>query len=240
MISDRDFVRGFISFWSSIAPFLEQFLRVMNLEQERVLQPLISDVDPSRRALVNELGFRLFCAGIEFSPDVDFKALLIERRKILVRETFEFINQLAGSERMLVSGSMSRTELREAEVLAKRIVTMLVPNGDKRHVIVRPEFSGCGFVDSCRGDLIVGEVLWEIKAGDRNFRSTDLRQILVYLATNFAAKEFKLESVGLINPRLGFLYEIELDLLARTISGRTSSELFDEIVYFISSGDVSR
>ena len=82
-------------------------------------------------------------------------------------------------------------------------------------------------------------MLWEIKAGDRKFRSVDLRQVIVYAALNRASDQHDIKGLGLVNPRMGISFKAELDEFCLEMSGKPSGELLGEVVYYISSGDIS-
>jgi hypothetical protein len=105
---------------------------------------------------------------------------------------------------------------------------------------LEPIFPGCGIIDACRGDLIVSNILFEVKAGDRLFRSVDVRQLITYATLNQISKRFTIEKVGLFNPRIGVSATISVDDLCFEISGKNSIELFSEIAAAISSGEISR
>jgi hypothetical protein len=85
--------------------------------------------------------------------------------------------------------------------------------------------------------LIASNVLYEVKAGDRFFRSIDIRQLILY---STLSGSFKIERLGLFNPRIGISATIPMDDLCFEISGKNSAELFSEIAAVVSSGDVSR
>ena len=107
-------------------------------------------------------------------------------------------------------------------------------------VIFEPEFSGCGFVDFSVGDILIGEELYEVKAGERQFRSTDVRQLLTYCALNFAAKRYSIKKAGCVNPRRGTYFSFDVNALAFEMSGKSSTELLAEIVYYMSNSGISR
>src|SRR5579864_8207330 len=86
-------------------------------------------------------------------------------------------------ERMLLDPS--EEEWHETRALCTSLEKFVVQqNPDNLPVVKSPVFRGCGFVDECTGDLIIGNQLVEVKAGDRSFRATDIRQLLVYCALN--------------------------------------------------------
>jgi hypothetical protein len=107
-------------------------------------------------------------------------------------------------------------------------------------VIFEPSFSGCGFLNSCVGDVLIGDELYEVKAGDRRFRSTDLRQLITYCALNYAAGTCAIAKAGCVNPRRGTYFVFDLAAIAYAMSGKSAGELFSDIIYHVSSGGISR
>lgn len=135
---------------------------------------------------------------------------------------------------------LSASELLDAKEQIKRLRIRLVRDGDINSIICRPEFKGCGIVDKCEGDILIENTLYEIKAGERPFRSIDLRQVLTYLALNRISESVGIDSIGVVNPRVGISFEMSVDEFSFEISGRDAVSLMDSIVYGMSSGDVSR
>lgn len=109
-----------------------------------------------------------------------------------------------------------------------------------RTVKISPVFNGCGIVDECEGDVIANDVLYEIKAGDRPFRSVDVRQIIAYLSLNCASWQYNITGAGLFNPRRGIHFEAPVHEFCKNMSGLSSAELVSAVVYEISRGDFSR
>jgi hypothetical protein len=107
-------------------------------------------------------------------------------------------------------------------------------------VTFEPNFAGCGFLNPCVGDVLIGQELYEVKAGNRQFRSTDLRQLMTYCALNYAAGTHAITKAGCINPRRGTYFVLDLDAIAHEMAGKSSSELFSDIIYHVSSGGISR
>ena len=101
-------------------------------------------------------------------------------------------------------------------------------------LILMPTFPGCGWLMECSGDAIAGSILYEIKAGQRGFRNIDFRQTLIYCALNFAAKNYDIASVCLVNPRLGVFVEEHLEALCMNTSGAPAVEVLAAIVEYSS------
>ena len=61
-------------------------------------------------------------------------------------------------------------------------------------------------IDLGKGDLISSDALFEIKAGDRFFRSVDVRQLIMYGALNSVSQSYQINRLGLFSiPRVGIL-----------------------------------
>jgi hypothetical protein len=92
----------------------------------------------------------------------------------------------------------------------------------------------------CTGDVYCSNTLYEIKAGERLFRSIDVRQLLTYAALNKADPCRTLTDIGLFNPRSGLSFTASLEEVCIEVAGLRTEELLGEIVRVISSGDTSR
>ncbi|MBA4109365.1 MAG: hypothetical protein C0487_07215 [Leptothrix sp. (in: Bacteria)] len=102
---------------------------------------------------------------------------------------------------------------------------------------VDPRFDGCGFVDQCYGDIIIGQRLVEIKSGERTFGVSDLRQLLVYCTLNhYSRAPVQIDSIEIFNPRMGACFSEKLETVSLRLSALNSHELFAEIQKYISDG----
>lgn len=214
----------------------DAFVRSANAHLERVLPPRVSNFKGNRNSLISELSFRLFASRclrtLPFSIDKTQVELLA-----LVGEVHQYISRLERSE---VLAPMTEIEIEEAIVWADRLMKSLNFSSPGQAVVPRPRFSGCGIVDDCEGDILVGKTLFELKNVERDFRLADIRQLLCYCALNFASKQYEIQSVAVINARSGQYYRIDLNELALTISGVSVSELLSEIVRYVTTDMPSR
>lgn len=240
MISERAFAREFSSFWRMGAPTMDLFVRQANLSlYARDFPQLVSSTNPQRRALVNEVGFELLGQHVNKNDVVPPEST----------EVFDVGGALRSAENRLRGittqkpddqSDISEDELKESLRICQRLVIKVNEVARGGQVILRPKFPGCGLIDSCQGDLLAGNTLVEIKAGERAFRSIDFRQILVYLALNEISRTFNLTSALLVNPRMGTSVFISVEDLAHEVSGKPPSDFFEDILAPISSGELSR
>ncbi len=102
-------------------------------------------------------------------------------------------------------------------------------------LIYDPSFPGHGLMANCKGDLLYGTTLVEIKApnvdeGRKPFNPEDFRQVLIYCALNYLAGEkYVINKINLVNPRTGYLWQSNLEEFIFKISKVSSFELFESI-----------
>jgi hypothetical protein len=238
MISEVALSRDFPSFWREVTPFMDSFVRKLNRGlYERDWQPMNSAINSARRAFVNEVAFSVLCAGLERfktnSPQPsELEAVEVAEREVRSARAFSRDNDY--------EGALSEEEVRDAQEQVRRIARCVSRFGDLKLAVCRPKFPGCGIVDNCEGDIILATALFEIKAGDRPFRSVDLRQVLTYATLNHTSQAYQIDQIGIINPRVGISFVCGLDDLCFQSSGRRAPQLLDAIAYGIASGEVSR
>jgi len=187
-----------------------------------------------RHAIINEVAFRAFALGA--------KAKAAERPDPISdsRLLSTAISELSDDQFWASKVSpLDQHERSQANELRQRL-TIFFDDKDSGDLVLFPEFRGCGLLDACVGDVIVGNTLYEVKAGGRFFRSIDLRQLLIYSMLNWRGGNYSIKSLGMFNPRIGIYYEEELGEICQEVSGRSSIELFTEISQIVSGSDFSR
>jgi hypothetical protein len=178
---------------------------------------------------VNESAFLLFQEASKLA--VGPEDLRDETADQCCSRAFEYISRLHRFPRLPLS-PISKTGRSEAKVIAARLAHFFAKR--HRHFEVKPFFPGCGWVNDAEGDVLSGQILYEVKAGDRQFRLSDMRQLLCYCALDFSAKKYGIETVCLFNPRTGVVIEEDLELLCQKTAGSSSADVLGEIVAYIS------
>lgn len=233
MISETHFASAYTAFWDQLLPMGARLVRHINLSRERWCEPMMSSVPADRRALVNEAGFRLLrarsrnghiLAQNEVSPDEELG--ICESARVFL----EGLRRTSSGPLLGLTGE----ELQEAKQLAQRLSDYIDVCESGHPVLVSPSFQGCGILQACSADLFVEPTLYEIKAGDRDFRLVDVRQLLVYCALGLYSDSLRIIDVGLLNPRLGVYFRLDLDSLVRAASGRSVVETTNDIIEFLS------
>lgn len=215
-------------------PLGEMLVRAMNLALERFDAPMRSEVAASINGFINELGFRLAESAF-LKRATRAYSVLAEK---LYHETETYIRRLPRPATP-DSDAERRAAISDAVTLGNRLLSVISVKKGDRNVLFRPSFRGCGIHDDCEGDLLVGTELWEVKSGDRHFRQPDIRQLLSYCALNHASGIYVITDYRFINPRAGVTFCGSLHDLVRTVAGCEPETLYEEIVAFLSRGEVS-
>lgn len=241
MISVSAFCKMHSSFWKGVAPTTDIFVRRLNLgHYEREFPEMTIPTLPTRRGFINEVAFAVFCQSVRrgqgWPPGRLSKAELDEA--VTSIRSLSARKEIRGEIKQ--ENDLGPEELLDIEEQRDRLMRFLFINRSVGTLVVEPVFPGCGIIDTSRGDLIASNVLYEVKAGDRLFRSIDVRQLILYSTLNHISRSFRIERLGLFNPRIGISATIPIDDLCFEISGKNSAELLSEIAAVVSSGDVSR
>lgn len=206
-------------------------MRRRNLQADHFAEPLVSDLDKKNRGVINELSFRLFAQSRQNGvPAAQLDEALIEQS---ITSTLDFIRRFREYSREPVAWP-GINAIAEARSLAERLERFVqrVPGCS---VEIAPSFPGCGWLDECSGDLLIDKVLCEVKAGgESRFQGRDFRQVLIYAALNFQSRRYDIDSVCLVNPRLGIYLQEDLNNLCFELAGAPAVEVFAEIIDFVS------
>ena len=235
MISETQFARQYASAWRTLTPMSEQFVRNVNGAWcEQVFSPIRSRLLPFRRWLRNEIAFRVFVADMQVSPRP--QSLFISND--MVNQIFDNIQTDERWRKLRVQDPLYQPERQEVETIWRRLIQFFCRDTAFTNVL-SPSFSGCGIIDSCAGDIICGDTLYEVKAAGRFFRSIDLRQLLIYSALNKQAGTYGFVNIGVFNPRVGVCYRSPLSEVCYEVSGKSADELLGDIIETASGADIS-
>lgn len=237
MIDAVSFATTYNAFWNSSTPTCEHFVRRLNMEGVERFEPPIPKGGGSKHALIAEFAFSLFVESMRKSKPPE---KLLADAEVLESAWRETEKRLAPYviHGVVVTRDISEEEWEEVVAISRATANFF--GGSAAGCILRPMFSGCGYIDESEGDIIFDKCIFEVKTVDRPYRSVDLRQVITYAALNFSSHQYDVESVGLFNPRAGTFFKTELDRMCWEISGQPAQELLSMIVETISSGATSR
>ena len=235
MISERKFAHSYTSFWNQVLPRVDSYLRLANCAYERYEDeiPFRISGHRDRRGIVNELGFRLFAESTTCGPVAD------DRIKILAESVRQYVERLSNAADGVAKEEVNEQEIKESMVIADSL-SHYYQNIPPSELVFSPDFPGCGIIDSVKADILHGTELFEVKAGDRSFRVTDIRQVLVYCCLDFASKRHGIKTVVLLNPRRGTYFRTTVSDLVKECSGTTAVDFFGSVIDFVSTEPNSR
>lgn len=232
MISETRMARSYSSFWRSAAPTMELFVKRCNLDlYERIFDPIVSSVDPDRRAIVNQFAFEMFSliclGGVTFAG----LASALADKEILVA---------ASSILAAPADSLNEIEVLEARELARRM-WLHFHHPRPTSITVKPAFKGCGLVMSCVGDVLASpDTIVEMKDGDRPFRSYEFRQLSIYAALFYNQEGVVPGRLQVLNSRRGTAVTIATEDFAQQIAGQAASTYLYGIIRLMSESTISQ
>ena len=209
------------------------FVRFVNEHSRKFVAPFPDVSSGSHRAFVNEAAFRLFEQHGMGCDEVTNEQVLAA-----FLEASAFVGRLIGSP--LTPSTMTYFEGMAIRELARRLVHFFYRTGQYGRVWLRPRFQGCGILSACDGDVLADTTLFEVKAGLREFRVPDFRQLITYCSLNMEANRYQIENIGVINPRLGTYYILSLKEFALSVAGVNVNELSARVLDFLSAQGTSR
>lgn len=235
MISEVAFARQYTSFWQQALPMCTPLVRSLNRQPEvfdegkvsawRVRWDVLGDL------CVRLLGHRVSKGRLRRKGPSDGEvADLAAQAVAFIHRQRRGVSELPGPR---------PAEIETARKLSGRLARFLEEFEPRQKIVPHPRFDGCGVIDACRGDLLVGETLYEVKINDKGFRATDLRQLVIYSALNYARPHHPLKRIGVVNPRLGIFFRHDLRGLLELMAGTDAFDLLAEILDFVSTERVS-
>lgn len=220
MISEKTFARGYSSFWTQNTPWLSDYISFLNKGSvDRIFKPLESLDEPKHRSINNSAAF------------IDFKQKIIGEEL----EMSKIIGIASESLKHLPRNELNTYELNKihSSIILEQS-KRLINTYSSKTLTFAPQFKGCGIIANCQGDLYFDDVLCEIKAGERNIHSSDIKQLLVYCALNWLSEEkINIKNIEIFNPRQGIYWNSSLIKLMDNISALPMENLFEEIGHFV-------
>ncbi|MBW9062217.1 hypothetical protein JNB71_02700 [Rhizobium herbae] len=191
--------------------------------------------DPTRRDIIAETAFnvatlRFLATGMAYSE-------ILETAESVATVQLEALRNRYAKEKI---SPLNTTEIEEVDRAQNRIYEFGLKINHNNNLIFKPTFSGHGFIHLCEGDLRTDREIVEFKYVSRNFRSSDLKQTLVYCCLNFFEDKNSFERIILVNPFRGAILEVRTDELVNACGGVSFDEFAYRFSYYVCSGDVSR
>jgi len=237
MISETYFASKYTSFWNDLLPGKNKYIRYVVNNEIETLEPPLESIDiPSSRGFINYIAFKLSVKSL--SKEISYSSLdSLDQNSELFKGVFKeaklFIQEFEGTQDLTYD--LYSEELTLIKEIAKRIYRkyiIQINSGCK--FFPEPFFQGCGIINSANGDLILDDILIEIKAGRRNFSINDIKQILVYATLDSLKNDYgTLTFFELYNPREGLSFQDSFANLCNELACASPQEIFSESKKYI-------
>jgi len=230
MISERDISEKFTAIWKQNLPLMTpSFMRVFNLAQiKKINKNPIPNSEDIRYDIVAETSFNL--SEIATVEDKKIKKIIKDSKRLkkIVSETAKSIWTTGNYEKKDLK--LKKPEVEEIEKICENTLEFIKIT-KKKKVEFKPKLKGYSFIPDLTADLSIDDTLYEIKTVNRNFKSSDLKQLFIYLALRQVSEEENWKYAGLYNPRRGTYCKFNVkSLIYNLTGGRTPNETFDSLL----------
>lgn len=236
MLTAERFALTNSSYWTSILPRLEHFVRVSNTGPRRFDAPLEWRHRPRRHALVSETAFYLWAQYRSAAkPHIPTAT---DRARQRLREV---------SDQVDLGGPLDAREAEMSVKLAHRIEHYSRTVRPLLQIEIEPTLPGCGWLSGGRPDIFAMAVdtdslrsaLIEVKTVNRPYRSVDLRQLVVYIVLYYSAHKRIPEIMAIVNPLLGTSLEVTVEEFFSDVVGASASDVVNHLAIDWSTAGVS-
>ncbi|MDF2931373.1 MAG: hypothetical protein K0R36_704 [Chryseobacterium sp.] len=229
MISERDLAEKFTDVWKQHFPLLTaSYMKLFNEARPKIVNQEIATnhSEDIRYDLVSQLAFNI--VEKVSSKKIDYDDVWKEKNleSIIEKTALEIWRKSLSYKEI----NLLETEKSDCQNICNNIFEFL----NKTTVVsnsFKPRFSGYGIISDLIGDLEIDGILYEIKTVQRNFRSSDIKQLIIYLALSHVQGDVIWEYAGLYNPRKGTYCVFNVEKLIYHISaGKSTSESFKSLL----------
>ena len=191
---------------------------------DRYDPPIRRETNRARHFLINELAFKCFANGVAPSKSAS-------------ETIYAHLQEKWGARlpsNMAIEEPLSDLERHDLSELVNRLVIYrrAIDNGPAEFEKVIPAF---GRLENIEIDILTDKSIFEVKAGERPFRSIDFRQLIIAAAV----LEFRRPKLVLINPREGVVWTENMTDFIETVCLRSMSELVSEIHFHLCDSGIS-
>jgi hypothetical protein len=246
-MTERMFAARYHDFWRELLPMLTPSLvSVLNSGHEEHLLDAngaaldVVDSQPGTRdaAIVSEYAFHLVRIALGSNRAVFDAVEDAAIRKQAETLAIRVVNSYEGAH-VLPDNQLNDSEIHEGTELALRYPAFISALRGAGSVSFSLAIPGAGRLESCAADMAVDTSLVEIKTVKRPLASKDLRQLIVYLALNHAAKRYRWTHAGFFNPRRSTFHRWPIPSLVEELSGgRAAVDVFNDLVDYVCASDI--
>lgn len=220
MISEVTFARGYSSFWNEVVPWINPYIKAINeMHLPSIMHPINESEAPSYRSINSIIAFNIYrnkCQGNTITLEESFRQIKDEIRNYPRNNLDKYILD------------------KKNESIINQISTRLFDAYFSDDILIDPFFPGCGAIANCKGDILFRNSLIEIKSGERTLRASDIKQLLVYCGLNaIAGKKYIIDIIAYFNPRMGALWNMDINIVFKSISSITLIDFYRELEDFL-------
>jgi hypothetical protein len=230
MISERDISEKFSAVWKQNLPLMtSSFMRVFNARQIMQINTVsIQTGEDIRYDIVAETSFNLSHIATDENKTIDELIADSERLKQIVTDTAKSIwttGNYSDDDLKLTS-----EEIKEIHKICNNTIEFIKTiKVDK--INFKPKLKGYSFIPDLTADISIDDTLFEIKTVNRNFKSSDIKQLFIYLALRQVSEESNWKYAGLYNPRKGTYCKFNIkSLIYNLTGGNTPNETFENLL----------
>lgn len=225
MISEVTFSKNYTSFWNAVLINSRNYVRLINGSLVQTIHKPFPPNNGGYTAYINEVAFELFSISLD-NGNISFRD-----------EDITNACSKAGTKIKLFATQYQNIIFPQYDEI-KTEVLFIVESLHNQYAGKNPSvkfgFRGLGLLNSTEIDLRYNDILVEIKSGDRKFKVTDIRQILIYLTQNYFSKDsIDIKYIELFNPRMGILFSTDVESMIYQLTASTPRELYEEIRSFL-------
>lgn len=230
MINERVIAEKFSSIWKVSFPFLNSnFMRVFNERQVHKFEQLeVSMPNDIRYDLVAECAFNIVAKAYD-NCSVDDVISNSEILNAIVKYTAKSIWISSNYDKAELI--LNKCEIEQVIKLANNFLGFIASHNATK-VDFKPSLKGFGFIPDLEGDVSIDNILYEVKTVKRRFKTSDLKQLSIYLALRQVDDNNKSwEYAGLYNPRTGAYSKFKVGSFVSSITGgKTPNEAFSDFL----------
>ncbi|MBZ9628140.1 hypothetical protein LB450_08520 [Psychroflexus sp. CAK1W] len=230
MISERDISEKFSVIWKQNLPLMTpSFMRVFNETQiKKINKNPIPNIENVRYDIVSETAFNVSEMAIVEDKKVNEIITDSEVFEKIVYETAKSIWTSGNYKKEDLK--LGKSEIEEIQKICDNTIEF-INKTKKEKIEFKPRLKGYSFIPDLTADLSVDDSLYEIKTVSRNFKSSDLKQLFIYLALRQVSTNTNWKYAGLYNPRKGTYAKFNVkSLISNLTGGQTPNEIFENIL----------
>lgn len=201
MISERDISEKFSAIWKQHFPLLTpNFIRVFNDTQ-------ISSINTKQVLALEEVRYDLVSEAAFNLSELAFINKTTPSEAFTEVEQIKIINLTAKS--IWKSGNYTENDLSISDIEKQEIIAIsentleFIEKLGGQDVLFKPKLKGYSFIPDLTADISISDSIFEIKTVNRNFKSSDLKQLFIYIALRQVSERENWKFAGLYNPRKG-------------------------------------